>query len=88
MRILEVPRAVRVRSQAQDRVLKYERPDDHLPVQQRSDVKLGIDPRHLDNITGWKYRRVLHTDMINVNRYRKKCEGQPSDFNLLSSCSL
>jgi len=88
LRILEVPRAVGVRSQIQDWVLKYEGLDDHLPVQERSDAKFGIDPRHLDNITGRKYRRVLHPDAINVNRQREKRECQPSDFNLLSSSFL
>jgi hypothetical protein len=70
LRILEVPRAVGVRSQIQDRFLKYEGLDDHLPVQERSDTKFGVDPRHLDNITGRKYRRVLHAEMIDVNRFR------------------
>ena len=83
MRILEVPRAVGVRSQIPDWVLKYQGLDDHLPVQERSDAKFGIDPRYLGNIPGGKYRRVLHADMINVNRYRKKSEYQPSDFDLL-----
>ena len=72
----------------QDRILKYEGFYDHLPVQKRSDAEFGIDSRHLDNITGRKYRRVLHADMINVNRYWKKRECQPSDFDLLSSCFL
>jgi hypothetical protein len=86
--ILEVPRAVGIRSQIQDRVLKYEGLDDYLPAQERSDAKFGIDPRHLNNITSWKYRRVLNADIINVNRYRKKRECQPPDFNLLSSFLL
>jgi hypothetical protein len=88
LRILEVPRAVGVRSQIPDRVLKYEGLDDHLPVQECSDAKFGIDPLHLGNITGRKNRRVLHADMINVNRYRKKRECQLSDFDLLSSFFL
>jgi hypothetical protein len=88
LRILEVPRAVGVRSQIQDWVLKYQGLDDHLSVQERSDAKFGVDPRHLDNITGRKYRRVLHPDTINVNRQREKRERQPSDFNLLSSFFL
>src|SRR5689334_16089105 len=57
-------------------------------MQERSDTKFGIDPRHLNNITSRKYRRVLHADMINVNRYRKKRECQPADFDLLSSFFL
>ena len=57
-------------------------------MQERSDAKFGIDPRHLNNITSRKYRRVLHAEMINVNRERKKRECQPSDFNLLSSFFL
>jgi hypothetical protein len=57
-------------------------------VQERSDAKFGIDPRHLDNITGRKYRRVFHPDTINVNRQREKRECQPPDFNLLSSFFL
>ena len=59
-----------------------------MPVQKRSDAKFGIDPRHVDNITGRKYRRVLHPEAINVNRQREKRECQPSDFNLLPSFFL
>jgi hypothetical protein len=88
LRILEVPRAVWIRSQIQDRVLDYEGLDNHLPVRERSDAKFGIDPRHLKNITSRKNRRVPNADMINVNRYRKKRECQPSDFDLLSSFLL
>src|SRR5580704_11858061 len=57
-------------------------------MQECPDAKFGIDPRHLGNIPGGKYRRVLHADMIDVNRYRKKRECQPSDFDLLSSFFL
>ena len=88
MKILEVPRAVGVRSQIPDRILKYEGLDDHLPVQECSDAKFGVDTRYLGNITGRKDRRVLHADMIDVNRYRKKRECQPSDFDLLPGSFL
>ncbi len=52
-------------------------------MQERSDAKLRIDSHHLDDITGREYRRVLHAEMIDVNRYGKERECQPSDFDLL-----
>jgi len=88
LRILEVPRSVGIRNQIQNRVLDYEGLDNHLPAQERSDAKFGIDPRHLKKITSRKYWRVPNTDMINVNGYGKKRECQPSDFDLLSSFLL
>ena len=57
-------------------------------VQERNNAEFSIDPRHLDDITARKYRRVLHAEMINVNRYRKKRECQSPDFDLLSSFLL
>jgi hypothetical protein len=59
-----------------------------LPVQERSEAKFGVDPRDLKNIASRKYWRVPNADMINVNRYRKKRECRPSDFNLLSGFLL
>jgi hypothetical protein len=57
-------------------------------MQKRSNAKFGIDPRYLHYITGREYWRVFHTEMINVNRHRKKRERQPTNFDLLSSLSL
>lgn len=59
-----------------------------MPVQESSETEFGIDPRHLNNITGWKYCRILHAEMIDVKSERKKRECQPSDFDLLSSLFL
>src|ERR1700730_3560417 len=86
--MLEVPGAVGIRGQIQDRVLKHKGLDDPLPVQERSGVEFGLDPRHLNNIAGRKYRRIFHAYMIDVNRYGKKCECQAPDFNLLTSFFL
>ena len=86
--ILEIPRAVGIRSHIQDRVLKYQRLNGHLPVQERNNAKFSIDTRHLDDIAARKYGRVLHAEMINVNRYREQGECQSPDFDLLSSFLL
>src|SRR4029077_6839665 len=77
-----------IRRQIQDRILKYKGLDDHLRGQERSDPNFGIDPGPLNNITSGKYRGSFNADMINVNRYREKCNCQPPDFNLLSSFLL
>ena len=64
--ILEIPRAVGIRSQIQDWIVKYEGLDDYLTAQKRTHAKFRIDPRHLDDITARKYGRVLHAEPINV----------------------
>src|SRR5580704_7898178 len=86
--ILEIPRAVGIRSHIQDRIFKYEGLDDHLAVQKRTKAKFSINPRHLDDKTARKYRRVLHAEIINVNGEWKKGERQSPDFDLFSSFLL
>jgi len=53
----------RVRSQIQDRILEHERSDNHLPMQERTNAKFRIHPRHHDDITGRKERGIFYTKL-------------------------
>jgi len=88
LKILEIPRTVGVRSQIQDRIIEHERSDNHLPMQEGTNAKFSIHPRHLDDITGRKERGIFYAEIVNVNRYRKKRECRLPDFDLRSSFLL